>query len=311
MLSKLISDAQAYGDAEEVAYLTAQIGWQTSFLGRDQFSLHYFRKAITQYQALSDEFQVAAILRGMAYSEASLGNFSTAIEHNQVSMSIRQRIGDPFGLSINQILQGEIHLLRAEIPLALDNLLSAYDYIEAHDGEPLALKQTKLLPWCYVFAGDVTQGAVLANRLAEVATTLQAHGEHVLALLVLALVAALSGNVYESGILLKRSQDILSDPDLQTGLGKFGVNLQFLSKSMMALSHCLNGSLDEGHAIIAELKNLKASFMRPMIVYLLFTAEVISLYLESHGHLNHDLVAWLSEQLWLTEYLEQHRLFQA
>lgn len=309
MLSKLIHDAQAYGDPEEVAYLTSQIGWQTSFMGRDQLSLHYFGKAIAQYQALDDEFQVAALLRGIAHSEASLGNFSAALEYNQASMSIRQRIGDPFGLSINQILQGEVYFLCAKVPLALENLLAAYDYIDAHDGEYLALKQTKLLPWCYVFAGNVTQSAAMAKRMAEVTLKLGAYGEHVLAILVLAFVASLSGNAYESEILLERAQNFLSDPDLQTGLGKFGANLTLLSKSMIALCHCLNGSVEEGHAIIAELKNLKASFMRPMIVHLLFAAEVINLYSESRGHLNRDLTGWLSEQPWLTDYMEQLRLF--
>jgi DNA-binding SARP family transcriptional activator/predicted ATPase len=306
-LLKLKSAAEAYGDPTETAYLTSEIAWHALFWGRYQLSLRYFYDALERYQRLEDEFQVAAVLRGIALCETARGNFDEAAQYNHESITIQQQVGDSFGLALNFFLRGEILLLNAEIHLALENLLTACDYQKAYISEHVVLRHAHLLPWCYVLSGDISQGTELASRLVAVTEALGIYGgEYMMALLILALVAALDGNTDESELLLQRSRQILADPDLQTGRGKFEFNLRLLSKAMIALTHCLNGRLEAGHILINELKALQAILTRPIVMNLLHTAEVISLYVESHGTLQDELIAHLVAQPWLIDYIKRH-----
>lgn len=312
-LLSLIDAAQNHNDTAEVAHLTTELSWQAYFLGHIQLSLRYFTVALRQRRSAGDAPGRAEVLRGMALCSAALGRFTGAIVYNQQSITIRQRIGDQFGLAMNEALQGELLLIRRDISGAVTAMYRSYVFIEEKFSKYVALKQTKLLAWAMLFAGDLVMATQLAQMLIDVTDTPESDGEYVLGLLILALMASLDSEKdgehdsehERSNQLLQQCLYMLQEPQLRTGEGVFSRNLMLMAMSMIALIHALNGQRDVSRTLTTELLQNKFALRMPFVAHLLFTADVVCLLQERGDHLHANLRMWLHDQPWLSGYLKR------
>jgi hypothetical protein len=241
----------------------------------------------------------------MALCSASLGKFTDAVAYNQESIAIRQQIGDQFGLAMNHALHGELLLIRNHFPAAIASMNKAYTFIEENFSKYVALKQTKLLAWGLLFSGDLEGARQSAKMLTDVTDAPESHGEYVLGLLVLALLAAIDGERNHTNQILQQCLYILHEPELQTGEGMFSHNLRLLAASMTAVIHSLNQQLESAGLIVAHLIQQETIVRLPLVTDLLFTAQVIALLHERGNNLGTDLYAYLRAQPWLEGYLKR------
>ena len=304
-LLQLIVSAQHHNDKIEVAHLTTELGWQAYFSNRIRLSLRYFSVALYQHHRLGNALERAEVLRGMALCSAALGKFTDAVAFNQESITIRQQIGDQFGLAMNHALHGELLLICNNLPAAIASMNKAYTFIEENFSKYVALKQTKLLAWGLLFSGDLEGARQSAQMLTDVTNTPESHGEYVLGLLVLALLAAIDGERNLSNQILQQCQYVLREPELRTGEGMFSNNLRLLAASMIAVIQSLNQQLESAVLIVAHLMQQEAIARLPLVTHLLFTAQVIALLHERGDNLHTDLYTYLEKQPWLEAYLKR------
>jgi len=241
----------------------------------------------------------------MALCSAALGKFTDAVAFNQESIAIRQQIGDQFGLAMNHALHGELLLIHNDVPTAIASLDKAYTFIEENFSKYVALKQTKLMAWGLLFSGDLEGARQLAQTLTDVTNTPESYGEYVLGMLVLALLAAIDGEVHHSNQILQQCQYVLREPELRTGEGMFSDNLRLLAASMIAVIQSLNQQLEAANLIITNLIQQEAIVRLPLVTNLLFTAQMIALLHERSDNLHAGLYGWLQEQPWLEGYLKR------
>lgn len=118
------------GDAREAAHAHLFLGVLIAGAGgaasRYPESIHEFEEAIRLAEKAHDVRRLGWSLFNIADIQRMAGRLDEAVENNQRSREILERIGDRFGLVQSLIIQGKIGLDRGEYDRAEADLLDAY-----------------------------------------------------------------------------------------------------------------------------------------------------------------------------------------
>jgi predicted ATPase/DNA-binding SARP family transcriptional activator len=166
--------ASANDDTSEVAYLHGEFGWYCLSLGDYVEARMHFSQAEAYYRTADDRYALAAILRGIAYSDVALGEHKTAEQHTKESLRLRRAIGDHEGEHETLLLQAELALLGGEIDRAGQCFQSVYSYFRSRYPDLVALLRSHSISWFWVFNQQLEQAHAFADQVIASLTSDQA-----------------------------------------------------------------------------------------------------------------------------------------
>jgi DNA-binding SARP family transcriptional activator len=300
-LAAMLRTAKQSGDLNETAFLTQEMGCALRYLGWHSLAHTYFSSALDYYEGQLDHAQVADVLRAMAVGRILADELPTARDYAQSSLEISQRVGDRFGAAESHDLAAELALMLGDLESATGHVEWAYDLWQTHYGDHGGLVQARLLPWCYFFAGRLDESERLAAKLLRVSDRIAAPGDHGLVLRLLALLASAQGDTERGHSLLVESEVLLAGGSVLTMRCRLcdDHHWHLLLECAAAIIFCLAREFDRSKAITTRLLSSKMTHLRPFIVQLLFTIDLLTLYLQGEVLADEALVSWLQEQKWL------------
>lgn len=166
--------ATTTGDLPEVAYLHGEFGWYCLSLGDNTEARMHFSQAEAFYRTVDDRYALAAILRGIAYSDIALGEHKIAEQHTKESLRLRRTMGDHEGEHETLTLQAELALLVGDIDRAGQCFEAVYSYFRSRYTELLALLRSYSMGWYWVFSQQFEQAHTFADRVVASLTSDQA-----------------------------------------------------------------------------------------------------------------------------------------
>jgi hypothetical protein len=100
---------------------------------------------------------------------------------------------------------------------------------------------------------------------------------------------------------MEQSEILLAGGDVMTMRSRLRLDhdLHLLLECAGAIIFCLDGQFDRSKSITTQLLGSKMTHLRPFIIKLLFTTDLLALFLQGTQPVDDALVKWLQEQKWL------------
>ena len=98
-LKKALEIARANADQREIAFCLFALGWVNYASASYEAALNSYEESLTLYQALGDEYYIAAIYSGLGVWYAGMGEVARGMSYSQQSLDVRRRLGDRVGMA--------------------------------------------------------------------------------------------------------------------------------------------------------------------------------------------------------------------
>ena len=277
-LERALAVATTNGDLPEVAYLHGEFGWYGLSLGDDAQAQLHFAQAQAYYRAVDDRFALAAILRGIAYSDIALGQHGAAEQHAKASLRLRRTIGDQEGEHESLMLQAELALLRGDLATAGECFEVVYHYFRLRYSEVPVLFRCYSMGWYWVFSHQLEQAHAFAEKvvasLAREQAAVLVCSAHAIKLVAYGLQNQLAAVRHE----IEQVEDGLMNHPLWDSTSNS--DMRFLIDFSLVLGYTL---LDQCDVALGFLRNLAKSGRLDHPVYFTWLAPILALWASKLG----------------------------